>query len=80
MGDKGDYITCNKCSRNVVPRLWHITNMGVTRTQHLCPFCATILFVSGPKGVGAAAVALFHFALRLIDIGTGGSRGRRRRF
>jgi hypothetical protein len=75
-----DYITCRNCSRHIVPRLWHVTNLGVTRTQHLCPFCGTVLFVAGPRGVGAAVVALFHLALRLVDMGTGGGGRRRRRY
>lgn len=75
-----DYVTCANCSRNIVPRLWHYTSLGVTRTQHLCPFCGNVLFVSGPRGVGAAVIATFHLILRLIDIGTGGSNKGRRRF
>jgi hypothetical protein len=80
MSGGGDYITCVNCSRKIVPRLWHVTNLGVTRTQHLCPFCGTVLFVTGPRGVGAVAVALLHLALRLLDMGTGGAGRRRRRF
>ncbi|HEY0322026.1 MAG TPA: hypothetical protein VGC66_13790 [Pyrinomonadaceae bacterium] len=74
-----DYITCTNCSRNIVPRLWHATYLGVTRTQHLCSFCGAVLFVTGPRGVGAAIIALLYLALRLIDIGTGGGGRRRRR-
>ena len=75
-----DYIACGNCSRKIVPRLWHVTSLGVTRTQHLCPFCGKVLFVTGPRGVGAVATALLHVALRLLDMGTGGSGRRRRRF
>jgi hypothetical protein len=74
-----DYITCAHCSRSIVPRLWHVTNLGVARTQHLCPFCGKVLFVTGPRGIGAAVIALLHLVLRFIEIGTGGGgRGRRR--
>lgn len=80
MKDKRDYITCANCSRNVVPRLWHVTHLGVTRTQHMCPFCGTVLFVTGPRGFGAAVIALLHLGLRLVELGTGGGGRRRRRF
>ena len=79
MSDR-DYITCANCSRNIVPRLWHFTNLGVTRTQHLCPFCGKVLFVTGPPGIVATVISLFHLILRLVDIGTGGGSRRRGRF
>ena len=80
MRNRKDYIVCDNCSRNIVPRLWHITNLGVARTQHLCPFCGQVLFVTGPQGIGAAIVALFHLVLRLINMGTRGGGRRRRKF
>lgn len=80
MSSNVDYITCANCSRKIVPRLWHVTSLGVTRTQHLCPFCGSLLFVSGPRGVGAALIAVLHLAMRFVDIGTGGAGRRRRRF
>lgn len=62
-----------------MPRLWHVTSMGVTRTQHLCPFCGAVLLVTGPRGVGATVMALLHLGLRLVELGTGGGGGRRNR-
>ena len=43
-----DTITCKHCSRNVVPRLWHeYTELQNRTTQHLCPLCGKVMYVTG---------------------------------
>lgn len=72
-------MTCRNCSRNIVPRLWHYTQFGVTRTQHICPFCGIVLFVSGPQGAIAGIFALLNAGLRIISMVGDMAGGRRRR-
>jgi ribosomal protein S27E len=73
-----DYITCANCGRQIVPRLWHYTQFGVMRTQHICPFCGTILYVTGPPRGVAALLALLNVGLRLINMVGDMAGGRRR--
>ena len=54
-----DTITCNRCNRKVVPRLWHYRlwtdrllanrffNVEYMKTQHICPLCGVIMFETG---------------------------------
>jgi hypothetical protein len=71
-----DYITCANCSRNMVPRLWHFTNFGVTRTRHTCPFCG-YAYVTGPKGYVVLVFGALNAFLQLIKV-VGHISGRRR--
>lgn len=77
-----DYITCSNCSRNIVPRLWHYTNFGITRTQHICPFCGAVLYVTGPKGIVVMLFVFLNIGLRLINMigDMAGGRRHHRRF
>lgn len=74
-----DYITCANCARNIVPRLWHLTNFGVTRTQHVCPFCG-YAYVTGPKGAAIIMFGTLTAFLRLVNLigNIAAGRGRRR--
>jgi hypothetical protein len=65
--DARDYITCANCSRNMVPRLWHYTSFGVTRTRHTCPFCGHT-YVTGPKGAVVLAFGALNAFLRLVNL------------
>lgn len=44
-----DLISCPRCGRRVVPRLWHYGGGALLymRTQHLCPFCGVVMYESG---------------------------------
>jgi ribosomal protein S27AE len=44
-----DRITCTRCGRRIVPRLWHYGGGWLfhTTTQHLCPFCGVVLYETG---------------------------------
>lgn len=45
-----DTVTCKHCSRNVVPRLWHeYSNYCDRATQHICPLCGEIMYITGGK-------------------------------
>lgn len=79
MGNGRDYIACANCSRKIVPRLWHVTHFGVTRTQHICPFCGVVLYVTGPRGAAALAAGTLNALIRLVDVVGSMAGGRRRR-
>ena len=79
MGNNRDYISCTNCSRNIVPRLWHVTNFGVTRTQHICPFCGRVLYITGPQGAVFFVLSTLNICLRLISFVGDMAGGRRRR-
>lgn len=72
-----DYITCANCSRNMVPRLWHYTTFGVTRTRHTCPFCGHT-YGTGPTGAVALTIGALNAFLRLVNL-VGDMAGVRRR-
>ena len=45
-----DTVVCPHCSRNVVPRLWHEhSNHRDRATQHICPLCGLVMYVTGGK-------------------------------
>ena len=45
-----DTVVCKHCSRNVVPRLWHeYSNHSDRATQHICPLCGEVMYVTGGK-------------------------------
>lgn len=78
MGNNKDYVVCANCSRNIVPRLWHFTSFGVTRTRHVCPFCG-YAYITGLKGAVVLAFGALSAFLRLIDLVGDVAGGRRRR-
>lgn len=49
MSRADDRIACSSCGRRIVPRLWHYGGGRFTymKTQHLCPFCGTVLYETG---------------------------------
>ncbi len=79
MGNNKDYIVCANCSRKIVPRLWHVTSFGVTRTQHICQFCGKILYVTGPKRAVVLVIGALHVFLRLMNLIGDIATGRRHR-
>lgn len=41
-------IVCPKCGRQVVPRLWQVRQrLAYLKSQHLCPFCGTVMYETG---------------------------------
>lgn len=66
MRDTDERIACTTCGRRIVPRLWHYGGgrLSYMRTQHLCPFCGTVIYESG-GGVrwGCVAPALAFLVL-----------------
>lgn len=47
-----DKVECPGCHRHCVPRLWHYSpflggSLRYMKTQHLCPFCGTVMYESG---------------------------------
>ena len=67
-----DTMTCNRCNRKVVPRLWHYRlwtdrllanrffNVEYMKTQHICPLCGVIMFETG-GGMTLPAKIVFGF-------------------
>ena len=54
-----DTVVCPHCSRNVVPRLWHENSEHSHRkTQHICPLCGQIMYVTGGNLTSGAKILL----------------------
>jgi predicted RNA-binding Zn-ribbon protein involved in translation (DUF1610 family) len=79
MGNNRDTIACTSCSRNIVPRLWHVTNFRVTRTQHICPFCGRVLYITGPSRAVFFVLGALNAFFRIISFVGDMAGGRRRR-
>lgn len=64
-----DTIQCKKCSRHMVPRLWHYHGgLGrYMRTQHICPFCGHVQYETGGHMKWWAKV-LLTFLLAMIGL------------
>jgi hypothetical protein len=44
-----DRLDCKKCSKKMVPRLWHYggSSFSYMKTQHICPYCGAVQYESG---------------------------------
>lgn len=75
------YAICGACAARVVPRLWHVRRLGVVRVHHICPFCAGVLYVTGPPLLIALPVSLLHALLKIaMMVVEMGGTGRLRRY
>ena len=62
-----DTVVCKHCSRNVVPRLWHEhSDLQHRITQHLCPLCGKIMYVTGGEPTFGAWMIFAIIACGLI--------------
>lgn len=60
-------IKCPSCSRNVVPRLWHVRKpLSYMRTYHLCPFCGVSMYQTGGQ---LLPIVKIGFVLIVLPIG-----------
>ena len=65
-----DTVVCPHCSRNVVPRLWHQhSNHSDRATQHICPLCGQVMYVTGGKLSMGSILVIIVVGFMLFIVG-----------
>jgi hypothetical protein len=73
-----DTLECNACHKQVVPRLWHYQpllnrvfsnqylNFTHLKTQHICPLCGAVMYLTGGQITLPAKLVLVLVACMFV--------------